>query len=292
MSLSTLLAAWRADPSVGGNIVNWRTVPPRDAQYVPFPDELHPALKDALLGRGFEALYTHQAQVWEHTQAEENVVVVTGTASGKTLAYNLPVLNRLIRLPDARALYLFPTKALAQDQKDELGQLMDGLPEGLRVPVGVYDGDTSKSARPKVRANARLMISNPDMLHHGILPHHVKWAEFFQRLEYVVIDEMHTYRGVFGSHVANVLRRLQRICAFYGARPQFIMTSATIANPIELASGLIERPVKLVNEDGAPRGPKHFLIYNPPIVNEDLGIRRSVLHESVRLAGDLRKSVV
>lgn len=287
MNLSTLLAAWRADPSVGGNIVNWRTVPPRDAQYVPFPDGLHPALKDSLLGRGFEALYTHQAQAWEHTQAGENVVVVTGTASGKTLAYNLPVLNRLMRLPDARALYLFPTKALAQDQKDELGQMMDGLPEALRVPVGVYDGDTPKSARPKVRANARLMISNPDMLHHGVLPHHVKWAEFFQRLEYVVIDEMHTYRGVFGSHVANVLRRLQRICAFYGARPQFIMTSATIANPIELASGLIERPVKLVNEDGAPRGPKHFLIYNPPIVNEDLGIRRSVLHESVRLAGDL-----
>ncbi|MFN2144676.1 MAG: Zn-binding domain-containing protein, partial [Anaerolineales bacterium] len=185
------------------------------------------------------------------------------------------------------ALYLFPTKALAQDQKNELEVFNRLLPDELHIPAGTYDGDTTQSARPKVRENARIIISNPDMLHAGILPHHTRWAEFFANLQYVVIDEMHIYRGVFGSHVANVLRRLQRITQFYGASPTYILTSATIANPVELASNLIEKRVKLVDEDGSPRGPKHFLIYNPPIVNEDLGIRRSVMQESVRLASDL-----
>ena len=287
MSLSALLANWRAEPTIGGNITNWRTLPARPAQFAPFPDDVHPALRAALAGRGIEALYTHQLAAWQHSRAGEDFVVVTGTASGKTLAYNLPVLDRLMRVPEGRALYLFPTKALAQDQKNELDQLMTDMPIDLRFPATTYDGDTTQSARPKIRENARLIISNPDMLHAGILPHHTKWAEFFANLQYVVIDEMHIYRGVFGSHVTNVLRRLHRITQFYGASPQFILTSATIANPIELSSKLIERRVVLVDQDGAPRGPKQFLIYNPPIVNEALGIRRSVAQESIRLASDL-----
>ena len=287
MSLSKLLSRWRAEPTIGGNIAAWRTLQARQAQFRPLPASLHPALAAALAQSGYTRLYAHQADAWEETQAGKHVVVVTGTASGKTLAYNLPVLDRLMRLPEGRALYLFPTKALAQDQKDELENLNDALPKELRIPAAAYDGDTTQSARPKLRRSAKIIISNPDMLHTGILPHHPKWAEFFANLQYVVIDEMHTYRGVFGSHVANLIRRLKRVTQFYGASPQFILTSATIANPVELASGLIENRVSLVNQDGAPRGPKHFLIYNPPIVNEDLGIRRSVLQESVRLTADL-----
>ncbi|MDH5508468.1 MAG: DEAD/DEAH box helicase, partial [Anaerolineae bacterium] len=232
-------------------------------------------------------LYTHQAETWRHAQAGSNPVIVTATASGKTLAYNLPVIHRLLQDPNARALYLFPTKALAQDQKDELDQWVAQLPRETRFTAATYDGDTSPPARPKVRQQARLIITNPDMLHTGILPHHTKWADFFANLHFIVIDEMHTYRGVFGSHVANVLRRLKRVTDFYGAAPQFILTSATIANPIELAQKLTEEKVVLVDQDGAPRGPKHFLLYNPPVVNEELGIRRSVLQESVRLASDL-----
>jgi DEAD/DEAH box helicase domain-containing protein len=286
MSLSVLLSAWRTDPNIASNVAAWRTFPPRLAQFVPFPDNLHPALVDALRVQGISALYTHQATAWQRVQAGQHPVVVTGTASGKTLCYNLPVLDRLLRDPKARALYLFPTKALAQDQKDALGQLVV-LGEGPTVPVATYDGDTSTQARPAIRVTARLVISNPDMLHTGVLPHHTLWASFLRGLQFVVIDEMHAYRGVFGSHVANVLRRLKRIARFYGSSPQFILTSATIANPIELAEQLIEEPVVLVDDDGAARGARHFLIYNPPVVNRDLGLRRSTLLESVRLAGDL-----
>jgi DEAD/DEAH box helicase domain-containing protein len=285
MSLSVLLSAWRTDPNIASNVAAWRTFPPCLAQFVPFPDNLHPALVDALRVQGIGALYTHQATAWQRVQAGQHPVVVTGTASGKTLCYNLPVLDRLLRDPKARALYLFPTKALAQDQKDALGQLV--LEEGRTVPVATYDGDTSTQARPAIRVTARLVISNPDMLHTGVLPHHTLWANFLRGLQFVVIDEMHAYRGVFGSHVANVLRRLKRIARFYGSSPQFILTSATIANPIELAEQLIEELVVLVNDDGAARGARHFLIYNPPVVNRDLGLRRSALLESVRLAADL-----
>ncbi|MGD2026501.1 MAG: DEAD/DEAH box helicase [Anaerolineales bacterium] len=287
MSLSSLLSHWRADPTVGGNIIEWHTIPARQESLVPIPMDLHPVLAEALNRRGFHSLYTHQTAVWDHTQGGEHVALVTGTASGKTLAYNLPVLDRLMCVHDGRALYLFPTKALAQDQKAELETFNCHLPDDLHVPVGTYDGDTTQSARPKVRQNARIIISNPDMLHTGILPHHTKWAEFFANLQYIVVDEMHIYRGVFGSHVANVLRRLKRITQFYGASPQFILTSATIANPVELATKLTEVRIRLVDEDGSPRGPKHFLIYNPPVVNPELGIRSSVLQESVRLASDL-----
>jgi DEAD/DEAH box helicase domain-containing protein len=287
VSLNSLLSHWRAEPTIGGNVVEWRTLPPRQAQTAPLPENLHPALKLALELRGFDSLYSHQAEVWEQASLGKHVTLVTSTASGKTLAYNLPVLDRLIRIPEGRALYLFPTKALAQDQKNELEQINHHLAQRQRVATATYDGDSTQSARPKVRQNGRIIISNPDMLHTGILPHHTKWAEFFANLQYVVIDEMHIYRGVFGSHVANVLRRLRRITQFYGASPQFILTSATIANPRELAGKLIESRVDLVDQDGSPRGPKHFLIYNPPVVNQELGIRRSVLQESVRLADDL-----
>jgi DEAD/DEAH box helicase domain-containing protein len=223
-------------------------------------------------------------------------VVVTPTASGKTLCYNLPVLNTLLADREARALYLFPTKALAQDQLAELGALRVALEapssvslvdvgEGLGE-VHTYDGDTPPSARPRIRKTARIVVSNPDMLHAGILPHHTRWARFFGGLRYVVLDEMHTYRGIFGSHVANVLRRLKRVCAFYGARPQFICASATIANPLELAERLVEEHFTLVGleEDGAPQGGKHFLFYNPPIVDRELGIRRSPVTDARLLA--------
>lgn len=287
MSLEQLFSSWRADPSIGDNIVDWRSLPANQAQSVPFPPEVHPALVEVLQRSGIQTLYTHQADGWNHARAGEHVVVVTGTASGKTLAYNLPVLDRLMRLPEARALYLFPTKALAQDQKNEIDQLVSSLPPQLCITSATYDGDTTQSARAKIRQNARLIISNPDMLHTGILPHHTKWAEFFADLQFVVMDEMHSYRGVFGSHVANVMRRLKRITHFYGAAPRFILTSATIANPIELASGLIETRFQLVDQDGSPRGTKHFLIYNPPVIDKALGIRHSLLQESVRLTSDL-----
>jgi DEAD/DEAH box helicase domain-containing protein len=308
MPLSTLLETWHDTPSIEANIAAWRTFPAKSAQYVPFPADLHPALAQTLRAQGIEALYTHQATTWWHVQAGQHAVVVTSTASGKTLCYNLPILDHLTRDTNARALYLFPTKALAHDQAESLRQFVTSVgrqksvardqqskiqnpPKARRakskIPLATYDGDTPASARPAIRQNARLIITNPDMLHTGILPHHTRWADFFQRLRFVVIDEMHTYRGVFGSHVANVLRRLKRVARFYGAVPQFILTSATIANPLELADRLIEEPVALVDNDGAARGVKHFLLYNPPIVNHDLGLRRSALSETIRLTQEL-----
>lgn len=301
MSLQTLLNAWRDEPDLVSNIVAWRTFPARPARFAPFPNHVHPGLRSALRAQGIDALYTHQAQAWQHVQAGQHPVVVTGTASGKTLCYNLPVLDRLLRDLQARALYLFPTKALAQDQQDALRRLVATLgneptvapnhqlpgPQSPAVSVATYDGDTPGHARPTIRATTRLVISNPDMLHTGVLPHHTLWANFFRNLQFVVIDELHAYRGVFGSHVANVLRRLKRIARFYGGSPQFILTSATIANPTALAERLIEEPVALVDDDGAGRGSRHFLIYNPPVVDRDLGLRRSVLLESVRLTESL-----
>ncbi|HEX7975450.1 MAG TPA: DEAD/DEAH box helicase, partial [Anaerolineales bacterium] len=291
MTAPRLLSRWRADPGVAENIAAWHTLPARPAAFVPLPPGLHPALAEGLRSAGIQALYTHQAEAWGYVQDGRSVAVVTGTASGKTLCYNLPVLDRLLRDPQARAMYLFPTKALAQDQlaavRDQLSPLAGLLPHDLSLKPAVYDGDTSSSARPAIRLAARLIVSNPDMLHTGILPHHTAWAEFFRNLQFVVVDEMHTYRGVFGSHVANVLRRLKRVARFYGAYPQFILTSATIANPAELAGRLVEEDVALVEQDGAARGPKSFLIYNPPVIDRELGLRRSSLQESVRLAEDL-----
>jgi DEAD/DEAH box helicase domain-containing protein len=258
-----------------------RRFPPRPAVLLPIPDSVDPRIGEALRARGIQALYSHQARTVELTAKGGHTVVVTPTASGKTLCYNLPVLQALLTDPAARALYLFPTKALAQDQLAELEALAQALPE-LRIHT--YDGDTPQDARRAVRARANLVLTNPDMLHAGILPHHTKWVALFQNLRYVIIDELHTYRGVFGSHLANVLRRLQRICRHYGAAPQFICASATIANPQELAERLIGQPVGLVTENGAPAGEKVLVFYNPPVVNVELGIRRPYLKEAARLA--------
>jgi DEAD/DEAH box helicase domain-containing protein len=265
----------------GAAVTALRRFPARPARTVPVPEAVDPRLAEALRSRGIEALYTHQAAALAVLAKGGHCVVVTPTASGKTLCYNLPVLQALLTEPAARALYLFPTKALAQDQLAELEELARALPE-LRIHT--YDGDTPQDARRAVRARANVVLSNPDMLHAGILPHHTKWIGLFQNLRYVVIDELHTYRGVFGSHLANVLRRLQRICRHYGAAPQFVCTSATIANPQELAERLLGQPVGLVAESGAPAGEKMVVFYNPPVVNAELGIRRSYLKEASRIA--------
>jgi DEAD/DEAH box helicase domain-containing protein len=290
MALQSLLEHWKQDKTVAENIVTWEHIPARAAQFAPLPEEIDVQMRTALEKRGIRQLYSHQAEAWNEVNRGKHVVIATGTASGKTLGYNLPVIQTLLQQPQARAMYLYPTKALAQDQYDEILSLLGGM-QGMETPIGpgVYDGDTSTGTRATIRSRARLVISNPDMLHTGILPHHTGWANFLRGLKFVVVDEMHTYRGVFGSHVANVIRRLKRICRFYGAFPQFIMTSATIANPAELAGKLIEEPVQVIDRDGAMRGEKNFLIYNPPIVNPELGIRASLLKESVRIASDLHK---
>jgi DEAD/DEAH box helicase domain-containing protein len=284
MSIQALLARWRTDPETVPNLPTWRTTPPRPADLRPFPADLPPALVESLAGRGIRSLYSHQAQAWESAQRGENIVLATGTASGKTLGYNLPVLAALLEDPEARALYLFPTKALTQDQLSGLNSFESSF---KNFRSAIYDGDTPPSHRSAIRKNASILLTNPDMLHTGILPHHTNWSDFFRNLRFVVIDEMHTYRGVFGSHVANVVRRLKRVAKFYGAAPQFILTSATIGNPQELAGRLIESPVTLVNVDGSARGERHFLVYNPPVVDPALGIRKSATQESIRLAQDL-----
>ena len=295
MDLQQLLNEIRNDSQVARRVTHWGRLPARPARYVDSgwsaTAGIDPRLLEALRRRGIEQLYAHQARAVEAALAGQNVVVVTPTASGKTLCYNLPVLNRLLSDPAGRALYLFPTKALAQDQLAELTALRQALDAvqagaGKGLAAQAYDGDTPQSARPRIRKTARIVISNPDMLHAGILPHHTRWAAFFAGLRYVVLDEIHTYRGVLGSHVANVLRRLRRICAFYGTRPLFICASATIANPLQLAERLTEAPFLLVDseEDGSPQGEKHFLFYNPPLVDRELGIRRSVVTDARLLA--------
>ncbi|HTI42890.1 MAG TPA: DEAD/DEAH box helicase [Vicinamibacterales bacterium] len=280
----------RAD-TPDGWVTAVRRMAPSAPRYAPFPDNVDARLRQVLGARGIEQLYTHQAAAVEHALAGRNVVVTTPTASGKTLCYNAPVLTSILKDPSARALYLFPTKALAQDQLAELHDLADRLSHLSELEIGVftYDGDTPQDARRAVRGRAHVVLSNPDMVHSGILPHHPRWAKLFENLRYVVIDELHAYRGVFGSHLTNVLRRMRRICQHYGSNPTFICSSATIANPKELAEALVERPFELVSESGAPRGEKFFLFVNPPVVNQQLGIRRSYLAETRRIAGEFLK---
>ncbi len=287
--LGEILDDLLTSPTTGPCITATRRLPARPAVPAPFPASLDPRIAGALTNRGIEQLYSHQARVWELVDKGQHVVVVTPTASGKTLCYNLPVLQALLQSPDARVLYLFPTKALAQDQLAELEALARSLP-GLRMFT--YDGDTPQDARRAVRARANLVLTNPDMLHSGILPHHTKWLNLFQNLRYVIIDELHAFRGVFGSHLANVMRRLKRICAHYGSSPQFIMASATIANPRELAERLIGEGVEEIAESGAPAGEKVFLCYNPPVVNPELGIRAPYLGEAARLAARFLKQKI
>ncbi len=256
-------------------------LPAREGVYRELPGGLDPRIGRALSARGIERLYSHQLAAWETAQRGEHLVVVTPTASGKTLCYNLPVLQSVLE-HEAKALYLFPTKALAQDQVNELIELNKA--GELDIRANTFDGDTPGDARKAVRTAGQIVVSNPDMLHQGILPHHTKWAQFFENLRYVVIDELHTYRGVFGSHVANVLRRLQRVCRFYNAQPRFIFCSATIANPRQLAEQLIGAEVTEITDNGAPQGERQLLLWNPPVINPDLGIRASARSQSTRIA--------
>jgi DEAD/DEAH box helicase domain-containing protein len=279
---------WAADPD--SPVRALRHQPARPGEFADFPASLAEPLKQALAARGIGQLYSHQAAAMEHAEAGRNVVVVTPTASGKTLCYNLPVLNRLIAEPGARAMYLFPTKALAEDQLHELQAALDSSgmdAAGSGIRAFTYDGDTPQDARRAIRERANVVLTNPDMLHSGILPHHTKWAKAFENLRYIVIDELHYYRGVYGSHLANLLRRMKRICEFYGSSPQFICCSATIANPKELAESLTGLPFELVDNNGAPAGEKYVVFYNPPVVNRALGIRRGYLNETRRIAREL-----
>jgi DEAD/DEAH box helicase domain-containing protein len=279
------LAAWLSEharrPENRGAIAHWQKIAPRPARHADLDPALPEALSESLASRGISRLYTHQVEAISALRGGEDVVVVTGTASGKSLCYHLPVLERLLAEQGpagggATALYLFPTKALTQDQLKGLTRLALGHPDLVRaLAAGVYDGDTQPATRRKLRDGANVILSNPDMLHQGILPAHSKWARFLSRLAFVVVDEMHAYRGIFGSHVANVMRRLGRLAAHYGARPRFVLCSATIRNPGELAGRLTGRTPVVVDNDGAPRGEKHFVFWNPPFVDASRVERRS-----------------
>ena len=275
----------RASATVAGRVVHEELIPPVPAAYSSWPAAVDPRLIAALRARGIERPYIHQAEAIGHALAGRDVVVVTPTASGKTLAFAVPVLNSWLEDPESRSLWLFPTKALAQDQLAGLQDIATHLPPGLRAAT--YDGDTAPGLRRAVRNDGTIVVTNPDMLHGGILPHHTSWVRLFQHLRYVVIDELHAYRGLFGSHLANVLRRLYRLCRFYGSNPTLVACSATIANPGELAEKLLERPVQLVDRNGAPRAARRLWFWNPPLVPGTMGVRRSATLEARRLMTEL-----
>ncbi|MBN1953831.1 MAG: DEAD/DEAH box helicase [Anaerolineae bacterium] len=288
--VAELLARLRADAPFMRCVTAWERLPARPARFAAWPAGLDPRLVAALRGLGIAALYQHQAAAISAALDGRNVVLATPAASGKSLAYHVPVLNTALADPDACALYLFPTKALAHDQVSALEPLVDALPAS--IVLRPYDGDTPAAHRRAIRDQARLLVTNPDMLHAGILPHHTRWMRFFSNLRWIVLDETHAYRGVFGSHVANVLRRLRRVCRFYGAAPQAFCASATIANPRQLAERLLEAPVCAVTGDGSPQGEKHFLLYNPPLLDPQLGIRRSSLLEALGIGARLLQADV
>lgn len=281
-TIDELLVEWQHDEELKQNIVHWQTLEAQEAAYAPFPEELHPSIVKALQARGIEKLYTHQREAFDYAMAGNSFTAVTPTASGKSYCYHLPVMQRILEDPASRALYLFPTKALAQDQKNDLNELIEQ--SGEEILSYTYDGDTAPGIRQKIRKAGHIVMTNPDMLHSGILPHHTKWVSLFENLKFIVIDELHTYKGVFGSHVAHVLRRLQRICHFYGSDPLFICTSATIKNPKELAESLTNTEHALISKSGAPVGKKTFLFYNPPIIHSTFGVRRSAILEVKDLA--------
>ena len=288
--IEEVIQALEGDREFLSCVTHWERIPPRRGEYVGLPDDLAPQLRDALLRRNIDRLYSHQGDAYASARNGRSFVVVTPTASGKTLCYNLPVLQTILESPDDRALYLFPTKALSQDQQSELNDsvLMGELP----VKIATYDGDTPASVRTSARDTGQIIITNPDMLHSGILPNHPKWIKFLKSLRYVVIDEIHTYRGIFGSHLTNVVRRLKRIAEFYGSSPVFICCSATIGNPKELTERILESPVSLIDRNGSPSGEKHLVLYNPPLVDPVQGIRRGVVNEGQKLATKLLKSGV
>ncbi|MGE5380717.1 MAG: DEAD/DEAH box helicase [Methylocystaceae bacterium] len=282
MLLSTAIDKFKTDPRFKDGIVHHELLNERPAAYTPMPADCSADLARVLAARGIERLYSHQEEAFRRVKEGQHCVVVTPTASGKTWCYNLPVLDAIAKDESTRALYLFPTKALASDQLSELMETAAFMEKPVKVYT--YDGDTPADARRAVREAAQLVITNPDMLHTAILPHHTKWISLFENLRYVVIDELHTYRGVFGSHLAQVMARLQRIAHYYGSNPVFIMASATIANPGELASRIIGQPVTEITNNGAPGEKKHFLFYNPPVINAELGIRKGSLNETRRIA--------
>ena len=283
----TFLDELKGNPSFMNNVTRWEVLPSRSGRYEDIPATLPAEVRAALTSRGITSLYSHQARCYEAVQRGEDLCVVTPTASGKTMCYNLPVLKTLLEEKESRALYLFPTKALSQDQQSALNDIVLG--DDIPVKICTYDGDTPGSLRMAARQAGRIIISNPDMLHSGILPNHPKWIDFFKSLRYIVLDEVHTYRGVFGSHMCNLLRRLKRIAAFYGSDPIFICCSATIGNPAQLTEAIIERPVTLVDDNGAPSGEKHLVFYNPPLVDPVQGIRKGVVHSSQQMAVRLLK---
>ncbi len=282
MSIKSHLNGWKSDPSIMANISAWRIIPERTPRYEDFPPELDSSLKDQIKNTGINALYAHQKNAWDEIQSGKNIVLVTGTSSGKTLAYSLPILHNILKNDFSRALFLYPTKSLAHDQLTGLNTLIKSI-------AFAYDGDTPQIERRSIRQKAKIIVSNPDMLHLGILPYHIQWDDFFSNLKYIVLDEIHIYRGVFGSHVANVIRRIKRIAAHYGASPQFILASATIGNPLDFARALIAEDLILINDDYSARGEKHFIIFNPPVIDHKIGLRASMQNESVRLAADLIK---
>jgi DEAD/DEAH box helicase domain-containing protein len=282
MNLEQMLEHIKASGDIMKNITAWVELPAKDAVYEDFPDFLDERIIKALEGRGVRKLYSHQASAIRAVHEGDSIVVVTPTASGKTMCYNVPVMDAILKDESSRALFLFPTKALSQDQTTELHELITEA--GVDVKTYTYDGDTPQSARKAIRQAGHIVVTNPDMLHSGILPHHTKWTKLFENLKFIVIDEVHHYRGVFGSHLANVIRRIRRICDFYGSKPQFICCSATIANPVELASRIVGEDVRLIDNNGAPTAAKHIIFYNPPVVNKELGIRKSSTLEAKRMA--------
>lgn len=290
MNTGQLLTYLKSNPDFASNVTHWQVMPARPAKYDDYPDGFDPALRAVLESRGVKRLYSHQRRALDLAQAGKDFVVITPTASGKTMCYNLPVLSEILRDNESRALYLFPTKALSSDQVAELYEIIKAMDAPIKAFT--FDGDTPVSARKAIRQAGHIVVTNPDMLHAGILPHHTKWVKLFENLKYIVIDEIHAYRGVFGSNLANVIRRLKRICEFYGSHPQFICCSATIANPRELAERLTGRPMELIAESGAPTGEKHVIFYNPPVVNRQLNIRDSALKQTFGISRLLLKNGV
>ncbi len=290
MSLRNLLDDLRKEESFIKNVTSWSVIPPREGVFADIPSDMADILRQTLADRGITRLYSHQAESWRLIREGRDIVVVTPTASGKTLCYNLPVLQGLMEDPAARALYLFPTKALSQDQQSALNEILLG--GQLGIPVYTFDGDTPSSIRIAARQGGRIIISNPDMLHTGVLPNHTKWIMFFQSIKYIILDELHTYNGIFGAHMANLMRRFLRLCRFYGSNPMVIAASATIGNPTALAERLLDRPFKAIDSNGAPAGEKHLILYNPPLVDAIQGIRRGIVLESQRLAVQLLQAGV
>lgn len=288
MNLAQFLDFLKADEHFARCVTGHHTIPATPASYADFPSALAPSLRAGLESQGFHKLYTHQSLAVAAALRGEDVVTVTPTASGKSLTYILPIFQRKLENPSSRAILLFPTKALSQDQLAGITGFNDHSKSGYRVYT--FDGDTPTSARQRIKEAGDFVVTNPDMLHAGILPHHTEWIKLFENLDFIVMDELHTYRGVFGSHLANVLRRLLRICEFYGSRPQFLAASATIANPREHAERLTGRPFTLVDQSGAPRGAKNIVFYNPPVLNAELGLRASSLKEAAKLGAHLLKN--